>query len=95
MTLEVGDLEDIYIITKNTMTTQVETHMSKADMLTALDNNKNQMKPTCFMIKMASLSKKDQEEVWKDLESMKFKNEDDFITRIRWNVSSTDIGSYL
>lgn len=69
--------------------------MDKAAMLKALDNNKNQMKPTCFMIKMASLSAKDQKETWKWLESLKFKNEDDFITWIRWNVSSTDIGSYL
>ena len=69
--------------------------MDKAAMLKALDNNKNQMKPTCFLIKMASLSKKDQEETWKRLESLEFKNEDEFITRIRWNVSSTDIGSYL
>ena len=69
--------------------------MDKAAMLKALDNNKNQMKPTCFVIKMASLSAKDQEETWKWLESLKFKNEDDFITWIRWNVSSTDIGSYL
>ena len=69
--------------------------MDKAAMLKALDNNKNQRKPTCFLIKMASLSKKDQEETWKRLESLEFKNEDDFITRIRWNVSSTDIGSYL
>ena len=69
--------------------------MDKAAMLKALDNNTNQRKPTCFLIKMASLSKKDQEETWKRLESLEFKNEDDFITRIRWNVSSTDIGSYL
>lgn len=69
--------------------------MDKAAMLKALDNNKNQMKPTCFVIKMASLSPKDQEETWKWLESLEFKNEDDFITWIRWNVSSTDIGSYL
>lgn len=126
MTLEVGDLEDIYIITKNTMGKTITistaktknrswekglaalndyiadelgekrpTYMSKADMLKACDNNKSQMKVTSFMIKMASQTKKAQEETWKWLESLKFKDEDDFITRIRWNVSSTDIGSYL
>lgn len=72
-----------------------EKYMTKSDMLEACDRNKSQMKVTSFMIKMASQTKKDQEETWKWLEGLKFKDEDDFITRIRWNVSSTDIGSYL
>lgn len=67
------------------------TYMSKADMLKACEKNNSQMKVTSFMIKMAHLTKKEQDAEWKYLESLKFKNEDDFITRIRWNVASTDI----
>ena len=65
--------------------------MSKADMLKACEDNKNQIKVYSFMVKMACMTKKEQAATWKRLEDLKFKNEDDFITRIRWNVASTDI----
>ncbi len=70
-------------------------YMTKSDMLEACDRNKSQIKVTAFVIKMASFTKEVQDEVWEDLEAMKFENEDQFISRIRWNVASTDIGSYL
>jgi hypothetical protein len=61
--------------------------MNKEEMLKALEKNQSLFKVTCFMSQMATLSKKKQEQEWKWLESMKFENEDIFISWIIWNTS--------
>ena len=61
--------------------------MNKEEMLKALKKNQSLFKVTCFMSQMANLSKKKQEQEWKWLESMKFENEDIFISWLIWNTS--------
>jgi hypothetical protein len=61
--------------------------MNKEQMLQALEKHQNLWKVTCFNSHMASMSKKKQEQCWKRLESLKFEDEDIFISRVIWNTS--------
>lgn len=62
--------------------------MNKKQMQKCLKKNESQIKVYSFNVRMNNLGKREQEAVRSQLEKKKFKDEDSFLRRIRFNVAS-------